>query len=365
MQFEYRGHLHIHTAYSDGAKLHADIAREAIAAGLDFLIITDHNLWVDGVEGYYGDEKTGRVLLLTGEEVHDVRRDPQGNHCLVFGAEKEMSPYAADPQGLMDAVNEAGGFCFLAHPFEVGSPLLGGDSLAPLNWENWEISGYAGLEIWNYMSEFVGHLTNKAAAIRAAYHPEQYITGPYSRTMEKWDQLLASGRRVSCIGGGDVHAGTYTLGPWKRQLFPYKFHFTTLNTHVATSKPLTGDFENDKSLILTALREGNSWVGYDAAGDTAGFHFSAQALKQQANMGEVLTPRRGHTTFQITVPRPAHIRLIHNGQVIAETVNQPHLLHQSEESGAFRVEAFCRYAGRKRGWIYSNPIYVRRRTASV
>ena len=361
MYHESIGHLHVHTSYSDGAKLHADIARDAIAAGLDFLIITDHNVWVEGLEGYYGDEKEGKVLMLVGEEVHDVRRRPQANHSLVFGAEREMAPFADDPQHLIDTTNETGGFCFLAHPFEIGSTVLKGGELAPLGWEDWEVDGYAGLEIWNYMSEFKSHLSGKVAAIRAAFQPQRYISGPFRKTMEKWDELLASGRRIACIGGGDAHGKTYHLGQLKRTLFPYSFLFRALNTHILT-KALNGDLERDKRLVLTALRQGNGWVGYDGIGATNGFRFTAQALKKQATMGDVLQLRKGGVTFQVTSPGPGHIRLLRHGQVLAETAEGPHLMYQTDEPGAYRVEVFTRFAGKKRGWIYSNPIYIRSAT---
>ncbi|HMT20380.1 MAG TPA: hypothetical protein PKE20_03905 [Promineifilum sp.] len=45
----YSGNMHIHTRYSDGEKWHADVAHDAIAAGLDFIIVTDHNVYVTGV----------------------------------------------------------------------------------------------------------------------------------------------------------------------------------------------------------------------------------------------------------------------------------------------------------------------------
>lgn len=360
MHHEYKGHIHIHTSYSDGSKLHAEIAEEAIAAGLDFIITTDHNVWVDGVEGYYGDEESGRVLLLVGEEVHDVRRWPQANHCLVFGAEKELSAHAADPQELIDAASAAGGFSYLAHPFEIASTLLKGDELSALGWEEWHVSGYAGLEIWNYMSEFKSHMTSKWAAVRAAYRPEQAITGPFGRTIAKWDELLSSGRQVACIAGGDVHGKTYSLGPLSRVLFPYRRHFQSLNNHILASQKLTGEFAHDKQLVLEALRRGNSWVAYDAAGDTAGFRFSAHALRQQAVMGDMVRLLSGGVTFQITAPAAAHIRLIRHGEVVAESLGTGHLLTQASEPGAYRAEAFTRFAGRKRAWIYSNPIYVRK-----
>ena len=44
--------LHMHTTYSDGSGAHADLAQAAMQAGLDAIIVTDHNVWVDGPEDY-------------------------------------------------------------------------------------------------------------------------------------------------------------------------------------------------------------------------------------------------------------------------------------------------------------------------
>ena len=105
--FEAVGNMHMHTLYSDGEKWHAGIADDAIRAGLDFIIVTDHNVWVDGVEGYYENEN-GRVLLLAGEEVHNPRRQPQASHFLAYGAGRELSQFAANPQKYAP---QYGGYC--------------------------------------------------------------------------------------------------------------------------------------------------------------------------------------------------------------------------------------------------------------
>jgi predicted metal-dependent phosphoesterase TrpH len=44
--------LHMHTRYSDGTGTHKDIAHAAIKCGLDAVIVTDHNVLVQGVEGH-------------------------------------------------------------------------------------------------------------------------------------------------------------------------------------------------------------------------------------------------------------------------------------------------------------------------
>ena len=45
--------LHMHTTYSDGSGTHQEIAEAALEAGLDVVIVTDHNVLVQGLEGYH------------------------------------------------------------------------------------------------------------------------------------------------------------------------------------------------------------------------------------------------------------------------------------------------------------------------
>lgn len=77
--------LHIHSIYSDGTGDYTHIANEAIRAGVDVVIITDHNVWVKNMERYV-DQDEKRVLLLTGEEVHDQDRIRRRTTCWSLGA---------------------------------------------------------------------------------------------------------------------------------------------------------------------------------------------------------------------------------------------------------------------------------------
>ena len=71
--------LHMHTRYSDGTGTHKDIAHAAIKTGLDAVIVTDHNVLVQGVEGseyaigYFGfayyQENSERLNILSVEGV--------------------------------------------------------------------------------------------------------------------------------------------------------------------------------------------------------------------------------------------------------------------------------------------------------
>ncbi|MBN1955792.1 MAG: PHP domain-containing protein [Anaerolineae bacterium] len=348
--YELTGNLHVHTVYSDGTGSHRKIARAAAQAGLDFVVATDHNIWVDGVEGYYDD-----ALLLVGEEVHHVRRRPGASHLLVYGAEAEMAPYAAEPQELVDEANRRGGLCFLAHPFERSSPL--GSHLAAIPWEDWSVTGYLGLELWNAMSEFKGLLWSRPAALFYAYFPALGIQGPYRATLRKWDELLAAGQKVTPIAGADAHARTYRMGPFRRCLFPYRELFRWVNTHLLIERPLQGDLAGDKQLIYHALRDGRTWVGYDRIASTRGFRFQARSLANEATLGDELV-RTGATVFEVEAPTAGDIRLLRDGQLVARSRGTL-LRFTSAEAGIYRAEVYRFFCGQRRGWIFSGPIYVR------
>jgi hypothetical protein len=341
--------LHVHTPYSDGTWYHAQIAQAAAEAGIDLVVITDHNVWVDGVEGYYEN-----VLLLVGEEVHDVQRLPQCDHLLIYGAEEEMAPHPGDSQQLINAVKEKGGLCFLAHPVERASPL--DPELAAIPWEDWEVTGYHGIELWNYMSEFKALAQTRLAALLYALNPDLGIKGPFRHTLRLWDKLLAEGRRVVAIGGSDAHGDQYSLGSFSRVLFPYPHLFGCVNTHILIPSPLTRDLETDKATIYRALQAGHCFVGYDALGATRGFRFYARSGSQLVNMGDELK-REAALNFQVELPAPADTRLLRDGKVVARSSDR-RLNHTTATPGIYRVEVYRRHRSRQRAWILSNPIYV-------
>ena len=47
----------MHTVYSDGTGTHAELAEAGLRAGVDVLIVTDHNVLVSDIEGYKQEGK--------------------------------------------------------------------------------------------------------------------------------------------------------------------------------------------------------------------------------------------------------------------------------------------------------------------
>ena len=346
--------LHMHTLYSDGSGTHRDIAKAALSTNVDVVIVTDHNVLVRGFEGYY-KEKNKKILMLVAEEVHDQARDPQKNHLLVFGVERELAAFAENPQLLINQVRDAGGLSFLAHPDD---PEAAAFRETDISWEDWSVQNYTGIELWNALSELKTIVPTKLHGGFYAFFPKLIAHRPIPSTIAKWDELLSQGRRVVAIGGSDAHALHMSLAGIRRVIFPYEFHFRTVNTHVILNDPLCGDVVADKKALLSALGEGHCFVGYDLPAATRGFRFTAQGQDKTAIMGDEM-PAKGGVTLQAKLPFEAQIRLLKDGVVIQTLEKSMICTHIATEPGVYRVEAHRRYLGKLRGWIYSNPIYIR------
>lgn len=350
---EILANLHAHSVYSDGWSDHESIARDALRAGLDVVAVTDHNVWVDGLDGYrYEDGR--RVLLVTGEEIHDPSRQPQKNHLLVYEARRELASMAGDLPRLLEAVEQSGGLAVLAHPVDPGAP---GRPETDLSWVDWSQTGFHGLEIWNFMTEFKSLLRARWIAALYAYNRGWISRGPFPSALDRWDSMLEGGRRVVGLGGADAHAFPARLGPLRRTVFPNEFLFRAVNTHILLDAPLVGDPEQDRRRIFHALRHGHAFVGYDLPASTRGFRFQAQGDHGRAVMGDLLAVGLG-VTLQITAPRPADLRLVRSGEIVRSWSATSSAVHVVTRPGAYRVEARLAHRGALRGWIFSNPIYL-------
>lgn len=345
--------LHLHTKFSDGTGTHQDVLKAAMRCGLDVVMPTDHNVLVQGMDGYLR-QGNRTVLLMCAEEIHHQARVPQKNHMLVFGVNRELATFAPNPQNLLDQVQKSGGVAFFAHPCEKAMPFLGETDIT---WVDWDLKGYTGIELWNGFSELKEVSPSLFWTIFHVFFPNTIPHGPLPETLALWDRLIADGNRIVAVGGSDAHALHKKFGPIRKTIFPYDYHFSSINTHLLTPGPLTGDLNADRRMVLQALKDGHAFIGYDLPAPTRGFRFSAQC-DESGIMGDIVR-LRGGVTLQIRVPGEAEIRLIKDGEPIKTWHNQEICAYISNQPGVFRVECYIHYLGKRRGWIFSNPIYVR------
>lgn len=345
--------IHMHTLYSDGNASHKEIAEAAMRAGIDVVIVTDHNVLVRGFENYYHDGNR-RVLMLVGEELHDQSRLPQKNHLIVFGSDRELATFTTDPSLLIRKVREENSLSFFAHPDDPPAPYF---DEPDISWIDWNLDGFTGIELWNAMSEFKSLLKSRSHGIYYVYNPKLIFKGPFRQTLDRWDNLLNQGKKVIAIGGSDAHAFPLSIGPIKKIVFPYEFLFRSINTHLYLEKPLSGVFKKDREIVLCALKKGRAFIGYDLLHSTNGFRFIAHGMERTAWMGDQISANRG-LTFKISLPVPVECRLVKDGRTIRIWRKRDSCMYITTEPGVYRIESYFRYMGQMRGWIFSNPIYV-------
>jgi hypothetical protein len=348
------GNLHLHTTTSDGTETHDEVALAAIRAGLDFIIYTDHNICVDGIEGWYQvHDGGGEILRLMGQEVNDAGLEPEHNHLLCHLITCDLTDVAADPQRLIDTVIEHNGLCFIAHPIE--RPGLSREDVYP--WLSWDVTGFTGIELWNAMSDVKWQLRTMPRALLGAYLPNLVAwSAPFPEMLAKWDELTTAGHKAVAIGSSDVHGWTFTWGLLRRRIYAYEYLFRAVNTHLLLEESLARDAGQARDQVYHALKSGHCFVSNDLVAPARGFAFTASSGQQQASMGDTLTLHE-QATLYVFSPYQAKLRLLKDGLPVAETYGQ-HLAWHTTEAGVYRVEAYRRFFGWPRGWVFANPIYL-------
>src|SRR5215208_2964268 len=300
--------VHCHSTYSDGTGTVGQIAAAAARAGADAVLLTDHDTLaarIRGEEGWHGN-----VLVCVGVEI-----SPRGgNHYLAFDLD-ELVPHEDRT------------------PREVVA---------------------AGNELWSQVTDTLEGLRSVREAAAFVVAPERVLRAPPARNLREWDRLAAR-RPVVALGGIDAHQfGVRVAGRVPLRLMGYARSFRHLRTHVLVDRPPTGEARADRDALYAALRAGRCYLALDSLAPARGFRFAAVGPRGgvRAPMG-AQTPADSGVALAAHVPRPAHLRLLRDGAVVAEA-HGGELRAPAAEPGVHRIEAHL--AGR--AWIISNPIYV-------
>jgi hypothetical protein len=339
--------IHCHSTFSDGTGTAPEIAAAAARAGADAVLLTDHDSLEARRRGH--ERWHGSVLMCIGEEV-----SPRGaNHYLAFGLDEEVRHAGLTAREIIDAVAQAGGFGFLAHPFSRGSERFRRPGIP---WDDLDCGGYTGIELWSFVTDGAESVRSVADLVRFIASPERVVDGPPARNLERWDDLL-SRRPVVAIGGVDAHQlGVRVAGRVPLRLMAYHRSFRRLRTHVLLERPPSGDAARDRDALYAALRAGRCYLAMDSLADARGFGFWAQAGEGRVEMG-AHAPAEG-ARLRVRVPQPAVLTLLRDGEPVAGVAGE-RLDHEVERTGVHRAQAALHRHGRLRAWIVSNPIYLR------
>ena len=363
--YTYAGVIHVHTHYSDGGGSMEEVAAIADSLGLDFIIPADHNTLQPLLDGW--SRRAGNILVIPGVE-HSMDRG--AGHYLAIGDSLTLvrsSTVSSD--SVLKRMLTPANLIFLAH---VHHPVHN-------SWQDWSIEGYTGIEIFNLDENWRDniHPFRVSRLIAAAMvYPfrdtaiENVISYP-EKQMRTFDSLNMT-RKVVAIGSTDAHAKSLFGEPGTIGLPSYESMFKTVQTIVITSELYNGDYQHDRSLVLDALRNGNSYVGFPNAGEIKGFLFSVESASLVAIPGDSLRIE-DTVRFKLVIPegRNTVVQVVRNGEVIKEAANITELAWQGSEPGVYRIQAFQDkmqlplLQKRRLPWILSNPIYVWKEPARV
>lgn len=321
MKYKSKGAIHLHTTCSDGTGSLKEVVKAAKRAGLEWIIITDHNnLACLSEEGWHEG-----IAVIVGEEISP----DLGNHYLAFDIKQEI-PDSLSPRESIEEVNRQGGFGFVAHPDE---NIKRKNIFRPLRWADWELRGFQGLEIWNYMSDWVDKYDTERAAY-GYFFKNQILTGPTENVLQWWDKLNSETEEVvPAIGSLDSHAIKCSC----LKIFPYYDMFKTITNYIYTEEKLSSDFQTAKRQVYDAIRRGDNLI-------------VNRIWSKKSDEINICVENHALT---VKLPKFANIRVIHNGQLIREVAASAFYMGELK-SGKYRVEVYYK----NHPWIFSNPIIV-------
>jgi hypothetical protein len=356
------GAVHVHSTYSDGAGDVPTVMEAARKAGMDWVLLTDHNSHQPKRDGWEEKYAGTPPLLLIGTEV----TVEYGAFLLALDLppEWETAP-GQKPQTVVNDVLARGGLPLVSLPFDVKHP-----------WRDWNVTGCAGLEVINLSTVARRHINLFSAAWLVPLYRRKgalaalraLVTRP-DQSLATWDRLTSGGRPFVGVAALDAHA-LMKIGREKYPLPSYEDSFRACCTHVLV-KGMWDEATADarRAAIYESLRAGCCYLSYDCLGDPKGFSFTAVPDKGEgagARMGETVSLRSGAWWLWASLP-PAKgqktlVRLLHDGRVVA--AGEGGVSFCATRPGAYRVEVFrvaghaWGWYGNARPWIFSNPIYV-------
>jgi PHP domain len=325
-----RGAWHVHTTHSDGRGTLTEVVAAAKAAGLQFVVVTDHNVLTPEEQGF----RDG-VLVVQGTEA-----STRFGHVVAIGVPRALVPAEreGDPLG---AIAVLGGHAILAHPLHPSRPFTG-----------WGRGAWRGLEIVSSDTAWAEVIAERAwgrAALAAAVLPFDgaravlALDDGSADERRRFDDELRTAPRAEpgtarkvLFCSADAHG------------YPsYEAAFSAFSMHLPLA--LSGDAAADVRAVVAALTDGSAACVFDGVAPATGVRLS------RAGRGLEL---------RVEAPdlRPARFTLLRDGvPVDARPAPAPwgaavvtFECGGGCPPGDYRVEG--RWDGRP--WIFTNPVAI-------
>ncbi len=331
---EVRGAWHVHTTRSDGRGTLDEVVRAAREAGLQFVVVTDHNVLAPGDQGY----RDG-VLVIEATEA-----STRYGHVVALGVSRALDAEEREGDPLR-AIAALGGQAILAHPFHPTRPFSG-----------WGTGPWHGFELvsndtaWHEVVR--GHAWGRALAAAAALPWDRAravvaLTDDPGRERSRFDADLRAARATEKRRPARVIFCSADAHGWPS----YAAAFEAFSMHLPVT--LSGDATADVRGVVAALTDGRAACVFDGVAPASSVRFGRTG-------GE-------HPALELSLAAPdlngARFRLLRDGVPVAESASPAPAGAAVVRFGCgpagcgpgdYRVEAT--WAGRP--WIFTNPVTI-------
>jgi hypothetical protein len=332
-----RGAFHVHTTRSDGRGTVEEVAAAAKAAGLRFVVLTDHNDFGPREPAYMEG-----VLLVPGVELSTAH-----GHLVAFGMERPLEGVRAWMDGgeMEAAVEKAGGVSVLAHPVQRRNPWRHDEAAR-------RVDGFELYSADTFFRDALRHPVSRllpavGASLGQPVHGVMLLVGPQPEPTARLLELTREKPRVA-LCSHDAHG-----------LPRYEDVFQSLAMYLppsegTTPQPLPEDPRAAADVVVKGLASGRALCAFRALGEPEGFALEGlDAERREARVGDVLTVRLPpHVGDQVRIEVRGAGRLRPDGRSV-----------ELVEAGAVQVEAWVKAPGsffgtEWRPWIVPSPIRV-------
>jgi len=332
------GVYHVHSNMSDGLLPPEEIARQARAAGVSLVLLTDHGS--PNLESSVFRKIIDGVAIVGGSE----SQLPDG-HLTFFGA-RELPRFnlSSFPPAAMDDARTWGAFPVLAYPED---PRYG--------WRYWEADlRPSGIEILNLFT-CLRSASMRDKILLTLYYPfsRYYFLKSVSfsaKSIARWDEFLQRGKTWGLVAT-DAHGG-FHAGKWLTATLPsyedaFSFVALGINRRYSAEPEM-------------AIRNGDFFNCVRGAGEPLLFEFFAAYGVEKFRSGSN-APAKSDLHVKIRTSNHEVRLVLKKGGVIQREIVGDSLDLPEVDPGVYRVE--CYLLGHPLlpsdvPWILSNPIFV-------
>jgi hypothetical protein len=325
---ELRGAWHVHTTASDGLAPLEEVAAAARAAGLDFVVVTDHNLRVPDRA-----RRIDGVLVIPATEA-----STRLGHVVAIGVPRPLTREERDGDPLA-AIRALGGEAVLAHPLHPRRPFRG-----------WGGGAWRGMEVVSNDTSWGRVVADRdvsrvvVAALELPWDgPRAVLTlgDDPADELARFDAELRSARAA-----GEARSAARALFcSHDAHGYPsYRAAFEAFSMHVPLAP--TDDDEADAAAISAALLDGRAACVFDGVARAAGVRLEggrdglALALRSAALGNARWTVVRDGAPVSVEeTASPDGVRLSCAGGCLP---------------GDYRVEGWLE----GQPWIFTNPVRI-------